>query len=75
MRTARKNTVVWVQGPEPPLVEVADKISYVSMMSVFETTGNWRQALQLLQDVRQEGVEASTSWGAVQTMWRARRSR
>ena len=48
-------------------MEVADKISYVSMMSVFETTGNWRQALQLLQDVRQEGVEASTSSAGVQS--------
>eukprot|EP00435_Cladocopium_sp_Y103_P027847 s2526_g6.t2 len=43
--------------------KVADKISYISMMNAFETTGNWRQALQLLQDVRQEGVEAC---------WRAR---
>ena len=41
--------------------QVADQISYMSMMSAFETTGHWQEALQFLEDVQAKGVQASGS--------------
>lgn len=38
--------------------QIADSISYISMMNGFEITGDWQQALQLLQHVQHEKLEA-----------------
>eukprot|EP00434_Breviolum_minutum_P039730 symbB.v1.2.035293.t1/scaffold4715.1/size37003/1 len=37
--------------------KIADSISYISMMNGFEITGDWQQALQLLQHVQHEQLE------------------
>ena len=40
------------------LEQIADSISYISMMNGFEITGDWQQALQLLQHVQHQKLEA-----------------
>ncbi len=40
------------------LRQIADTISYMTMMNGFEITGDWQQALQLLHHVQQQKLEA-----------------
>ena len=40
------------------LRQIADSISYMTMMNGFEITGDWQQALQLLHHVQQQKLEA-----------------
>ena len=54
------------------LEQIADSISYISMMNGFEITGDWQQALQLLQHVQHQKLEAdcfSLNFGLVDDVW------